>query len=85
LTEPFKDKIRLDSQIEKVVRAPGKVTLYFADHSHEEFEHVIFACHSDQALALLGEDASAQEREILGAIPYRDHEVVLHTDTALLP
>ncbi|SBS29897.1 protoporphyrinogen oxidase [Marinomonas aquimarina] len=85
LTEPFKDKIRLDSQIEKVVRAPGKVTLYFADHSHEEFEHVIFACHSDQALALLGEDASAQEREILGAIPYRDNEVVLHTDTALLP
>ena len=85
LTKPFKDKIRLDSQIGRVVRSPNKVTLYFADQTSEEFDHVIFACHSDQALALLGEDASAQERAILSAIPYRDNEVVLHTDTALLP
>lgn len=85
LTKPFKDKIRLDSHIEKVVRAPGKVTLHFVDQNTEEFDHVIFACHSDQALALLGDDASPKEREILGAIPYRDNEVVLHTDTALMP
>ena len=42
------------------------------------------ACHSDQALALLS-DASAAEREVLGAIRYHPNRAVLHTDTALLP
>jgi len=30
-------------------------------------------------------DATQLEREILGAIPYRDNDVVLHTDDRLLP
>jgi len=34
------------------------------------FDHVIFACHSDQALKLLGCGAYATEREILSAFPY---------------
>lgn len=50
----------------------------------ERFDHVVMACHSDQALALL-EDASAQERAILGAIGYQANEAVLHTDARLLP
>lgn len=50
----------------------------------ERFDQVVLACHSDQALALLA-DASADERDILGAIPYQRNEVVLHTDARLLP
>ena len=50
----------------------------------EQFDEVIFACHSDQALALLG-DPSPAEREVLGAIRYQENEAVLHTDAALLP
>ncbi|TCT25743.1 NAD(P)/FAD-dependent oxidoreductase [Thermomonas haemolytica] len=50
----------------------------------ERFDHVVLACHSDQSLALLA-DASADERDILGAIPYQRNEVVLHTDARLLP
>jgi len=45
---------------------------------------VVFACHSDQALKLLAEP-TGPEWEILGAIGYADNEVVLHTDTRLLP
>jgi len=45
---------------------------------------VVFACHSDQALALLA-DPSGAERTVLGALPYRENEVILHTDTRLLP
>ncbi|SBT16053.1 protoporphyrinogen oxidase [Marinomonas gallaica] len=85
LTKTFKNKIRLNSAIQKVVRTPGNVTLHFKDGNAETFDHVVFACHSDQALALLGDDASQNERDILGAIPYRNNEVVLHTDTRLLP
>jgi predicted NAD/FAD-binding protein len=50
----------------------------------ERYDHLVLACHSDQALALLA-DADAAERAILGAIPYQANEVVLHTDARLLP
>jgi predicted NAD/FAD-binding protein len=50
----------------------------------EHFDQVVFACHSDQALKLLAVPSDA-ERAILGALPYADNEVVLHTDTRLLP
>lgn len=85
LTKSFKSRIRLNTHIKSVQRLSGKVVLHFCDHSEEEFDHVVFACHSDQALALLGDDASEKERAILSAIPYRDNDVVLHTDTRLMP
>lgn len=50
----------------------------------ERYDHVVLACHSDQALAVLG-DAGVQEREILGAMRYQDNDTVLHTDADLLP
>ena len=56
----------------------------FEDGGRESFDAVIFACHSDQALDLL-EDPKPEEKEILGAIPYQNNDVVLHTDARLLP
>ncbi len=50
----------------------------------ENFDHAVLACHSDQALALLA-DASANERDILGAMPFQENDTVLHTDANLLP
>jgi len=50
----------------------------------ERFDHAVLACHSDEALALLA-DASARERDILGAMPYQANDTVLHTDARLLP
>lgn len=51
----------------------------------ERFHDVVLACHSDQALALLGPDASVPERQVLSAIGYHRNRAVLHTDTGLLP
>lgn len=48
------------------------------------FDHVVFACHSDQALAMLA-DPSPTERELLSAFPYERSTAVLHTDQSLLP
>jgi len=48
------------------------------------FDEIILACHSDQALDLL-KDADADERNMLGAIPYKTNEVVLHRDPRLIP
>ncbi len=51
----------------------------------EHFDQVVFACHSDQALRLLGADATLAEEQVLGAIRYHPNRAVLHTDTSLLP
>ncbi len=60
------------------------VTLEFSDGSLQDFDEVILACHSDQALQLLAAP-TAEETAVLGAIHYQDNDVVLHTDIRLLP
>jgi predicted NAD/FAD-binding protein len=55
-----------------------------ADGRTLDFDQVVLATHSDQALAMLDEPSQA-EREVLGALPYQANDVVLHTDIRLLP
>jgi len=66
------------------VRRNGSEVEIRTDDGRQHFDHVVLACHSDQALALLT-DALGPEREILGQIRYQRNEVVLHTDTSVLP
>ncbi|WP_454841270.1 NAD(P)/FAD-dependent oxidoreductase [Pseudomonas hormoni] len=83
LTATFKQKIRLNCPVIRVERDADGVVIHSSAGS-ERFDKVVFACHSDQALKLLAKPSEA-ERSILGALPYADNEVVLHTDTRLLP
>ena len=84
LIAPFKDKIHLNSPIAEVTRLSDKVIIKTFSGDEHEFDQVVFACHSDQALGMLT-DATQQESDILGAIPYQMNEVVLHTDRRLMP
>jgi uncharacterized protein len=84
LTAPFRDRIRLRTPVENVRRTPAGVFVKPAGAEAERFDRVFFACHSDQALRLLA-DASTAERNVLGAIRYQRNEVLLHTDTRVLP
>lgn len=83
LTAPFKDSIHLNCPVSRIIRDPQGVTVV-SSRGDERFDRVILACHSDQALKLL-DQSTEQERSILGAIGYADNDVVLHTDTQLLP
>ena len=83
LSAGFAEHIRLNCTVQRVERDAEGVTLHSAA-GVERFDKVVFACHSDQALALLA-TPSAAERDILGALRYADNDVVLHTDTRLLP
>ncbi|MFJ2688145.1 NAD(P)/FAD-dependent oxidoreductase [Pseudomonas sp. NPDC087342] len=83
LTASFKQKIRLNCPVSRVERDADGVVIHSPAGS-ERFDKVVFACHSDQALKLLAKPSDA-EQSILGALPYADNEVVLHTDTRLLP
>ena len=76
--------IRVNTPVAAVLRRPGGAMLRLAGGDTQIFDVVVLACHSDQALRLLG-DADAAEREVLGAIRYQDNSVILHTDERFLP
>jgi len=74
----------LGRPIKSVQRWPDRVVVVDSTGDRAVFDHVIVACHADQALRLLA-DPSAVEREVLSAFPYQRNEVLLHTDTSVLP
>jgi uncharacterized protein len=84
LTMPFQDRIRLNCPVRSIRRLSDTVEVEGPDARTERFDHVVIAVHSNQALRLLS-DLMEKEREILGAIPYQDNQVILHTDTSVLP
>ncbi|WP_016957376.1 NAD(P)/FAD-dependent oxidoreductase [Catenovulum agarivorans] len=88
LIQGFKDNIKLNAGIKSVRRNFDKneqgVEIVFNSGEVQHFDEVVLACHSDQALALL-EDATVAEQQVLSDIPYSANQVVLHTDTSLLP
>jgi uncharacterized protein len=74
--------VRLGQGVTHVARDELGVTVHTAN-GKEPFDAVVFACHSDQALALLA--PSEQEQRLLGAIAYQSNTAVLHTDASVLP
>ncbi|MCE2573134.1 NAD(P)/FAD-dependent oxidoreductase [Motilimonas eburnea] len=84
LVADFKDKIQLNTAVTRVERGDEGVVLTLNNGQQAFFDEVVLACHSDQSLAMLA-DASEQERQILGDLAYSSNDVVLHTDTNLLP
>lgn len=84
LTAGFRDRIQLNTPVAAVSRHRDSVTIKPVNGYEQQFDWVFFACHSDQALRLL-QDASVQEQAILGAIPYQENDIVLHSDIRMLP
>jgi predicted NAD/FAD-binding protein len=83
LIRPFAQQIRPSCPVQRVRRLPDGVEVVTRDQTMQ-FDHVIIATHSDQALAMI-EKPTPLEQEILGAIPYQENTVTLHTDTTILP
>lgn len=75
--------VQLNTPVSKVQRLGDKVQLE-ANGETQDFDQVIFACHSDQALSLLSKPTQA-EQDILGSIPFEPNQATLHTDASVLP
>ena len=78
---------RLATPVQTIERHAGGVRITSgagAARQTEDFDKVILATHSDQALALLAQP-SAAERALLSAVAYQSNRAVLHTDTSVLP
>jgi predicted NAD/FAD-binding protein len=84
ISAPWSERVRLRAPVRRIERLADRVRIEADGCESEEFDEVVIAAHSDQALAMLA-DPSAAEREVLGAIPYQRNEAVLHSDRSLLP
>ncbi|MDW3095453.1 MAG: FAD-dependent oxidoreductase [Gammaproteobacteria bacterium] len=84
LIQPFHKKISLNSKITYIKRDNGSIIIHYLHKNPEIFDHVIFACHSDEALELL-EEPTLNEQHTLEKIRYQYNEAVLHTDESLMP
>lgn len=77
--------IKTGTAVTGIQRGPRGIEITTRKQGTSHYDHAILACHSDQSLALLGENARAEEKELLGAIPYQKNTAILHTDTSILP
>lgn len=84
LTAPYAAKARLNAGAVSIRRDGAGVWVRDARGCVDRFDNVVIATHGDEALAML-EDASVEERELLGAFKYAKNRAVLHTDAAFMP
>ncbi|MGH8583947.1 MAG: NAD(P)/FAD-dependent oxidoreductase [Gammaproteobacteria bacterium] len=84
ISEPFRDRILMNRGVTRVRRGSGAVEVADDRGERRGFDHVVLACHADQALAMLV-DPTAQERELLSTFRYHKSRVLVHTDRSLMP
>lgn len=83
LRAAFSGEVRAGSPVRQVLRQANDVVLT-GEGWAETFDHVVFACHADQTLAMLA-DPSPTEAKALGAFRYSRNRTVLHGDETLMP
>ena len=85
ITQDFRNKIRISTPVNVIDRKENSVFIHFGlDNQEEEFDAVVIATHSNQAIKLL-KKPTEKEKEILSLLPYQPNDAVLHYDDSILP
>ncbi|MBL8829339.1 MAG: FAD-dependent oxidoreductase [Planctomycetaceae bacterium] len=84
LLKQFRGTLHLRSPIERVRRCSTHIEVLPRNAASQRFDHVVFACHADQALRMI-ETPTPLENELLSAFPYERNDAILHTDASVLP
>ncbi|MDO9384203.1 MAG: FAD-dependent oxidoreductase [Hyphomicrobiaceae bacterium] len=84
LSQAFRDRIRTSCGVSAIRRLADGIELRDTNGTMERFDHVVLACHADEALASLS-DADETERSLLSAFRYERNEAVLHSDPSFMP
>lgn len=76
--------LHLHTPVHAVQRTEDGVSVITA-RGTTHFDQVVLACHADQALRLLDDQATSQQRSLLGSFRFQPNRAVLHRDPALMP
>ncbi|KUI60928.1 Protoporphyrinogen oxidase 2, chloroplastic/mitochondrial [Cytospora mali] len=82
---PPRHQLHLSTPVQKVTRAEGGTILEFSKHPQKTYDHVVLAVNANQALHLLGDEATSLERKILSCFKTSKNICYLHSDTSFLP
>ncbi len=77
-------EFRTSAPVERIRREDRSVLVTPRHGTAERFDHVVLACHADQALAMLTEP-TAVESALLSSFAFQSNDVVLHADDRLMP
>lgn len=81
-----KENILLNTKVKSIKRNNGKITIIDSKGvQYGNFDKVVFCCHGDTALEILGAEATAAEREALSGFKYKENIAVLHSDESFMP
>jgi len=78
-------RVLVNAAVTAIQRQEDQVVVWAQGQPADSYDQLVLACHSDQALRILGADASEAERQVLGQLPYQANIATLHTDQRLLP
>ena len=84
LLSTFAGTPELNCRVDSIGRDRDSLILS-SNNKRTRFDAVVFACHADQALEILGEQATTTQRKILSSFRYAKNRGVLHRDPALMP
>jgi predicted NAD/FAD-binding protein len=77
--------VRLGTRVVSAVRDADGVDVIDANGGRDRFDHLVLATHADVTRQILREDATGDERRVLGAFDFQRNLAVLHRDPALMP
>lgn len=77
-------RIRLASPVVAVTRTGERVEVRDGRGGIERYDHVVLACHADQALRMI-DGPTLAETDVLGSFRYQPNRAVLHRDETLMP
>ena len=84
MIKPFAQRIHTGVNIQAVRRSASGVEIQAEGRPAVSFDEVVFACHGDQVLPMLG-DPTSSERDVLQHFRFTPNEAILHTDERWLP
>lgn len=78
----FRGCVRASQPVRRVERDAEGATLH-TDAGGDRYDHVVFACHADEALALVR--PTPLECEVVGAFRFQPNRAVVHSDASAMP
>lgn len=84
LTAPYAERVKLDCGAVSVERDAHQWVVTDTQGGKAHYDDVVFACHGDEAAALIQNPPSAL-KDVIGAFSYQDNHIVVHTDTSFMP